>query len=257
MRYISLIALLLATTACTSSNSGPGVDYLQSVAAVAVSNAARPAKDIEMDKHRRPADTIGFFKIEPGMQVLDIFAGGGYYTEILSYHVGETGSVTMYNNNPWDQFVQKQVAERLKGNRLQNVEPLTVEPHELDQVTRQFDAAIFILGMHDIYYEDNANGWPAIDPRKFLLNIQRLVRPGGILGIIDHNGAPGSDPAESGKTVHRVDPARVIADLEAAGFRLEEESDLLRNPNDDLTSPVFDADRRWKTDRSVLRFRRK
>ena len=190
------------------------------------------------------------------MKVLDVFGGGGYYAEILSYLVGPEGSVTLYNYNPWDNFVTKQVAERLKEDRLPNVESLTVEPNELMHVSDQYDAALFILGMHDIYYEDLANGWPAINTEVFLQDIQRLIKPGGILGIIDHNAA-GTDPVEVGQTLHRVDPRRIIDDLEAVGFKFESSSDLLRNPQDDLTTLVFSPQLRWRSDRSVLRFRKR
>ena len=180
----------------------------------------------------------------------------GYYTEIISYLVGPSGSVTLYNNNPWDNFVGDQVKQRLIDNRLPNVKALTVEPAELSEVTEQYDSAIFILGMHDLYYEDKANGWPLIDVGSFLANIHRLVAPGGTLGVIDHNAAPGSDPAIVGQALHRIDPARIIKVLESVGFKLEDQSDVLRNPNDDLTGLVFNPEFRWQSDRSVLRFRR-
>ena len=173
-----------------------------------------------------------------------------------SYLVGPSGSVTLYNNNPWDNFVGDQVKQRLIDNRLPNVEALTVEPAELSEVTEQYDSAIFMLGMHDLYYEDKANGWPLIDVGSFLANIHRLVAPGGTLGVIDHNAAPGPDPAIVGQALHRIDPARIIKVLESDGFKLEDQSDVLRNPNDDLTGLVFNPEFRWQSDRSVLRFRR-
>ena len=222
----------------------------------AVDNPARSETDTALDEKRKPAEVLTFFRIKPGMKVLDIFAGGGYYAEMLSYVVGETGSVTLYNNNPWDNFVNKQVADRLKDNRLPNVNALTLEPAELDTVDGQYDAAIFVLGMHDLYYEDSDNGWPAIDVSGFLQQIHRLIKPGGTLGIIDHNAAAGTDAAVVGKSLHRVDPARVIADLESAGFVLEKKSGILANPDDDHTMLVFDASMRWQSDRSVLRFKK-
>lgn len=255
MRITISLLLVLMFSAC-SSTTGPSQEYLAAQAAVAVSNPARPATDQDLDQYRKPSQVLGFLGIQPGMQVIDIFGGGGYYTEIVSYLVGDSGRVTLYNNNPWNQFVRKQVDERLKDNRLANVNSLIAEPHELSEVSDQYDAGLFIMGMHDIYYEDAANGWTAIDPRGFLLNIQRLIRPGGVLGIIDHNALAGTDPAETGKTLHRMDPARIIADVEAAGFTLEAESDLLRNAEDDLTGLVFAPELRWRTDRSLLKFRK-
>ena len=60
---------------------------------------------------------------------------------------------------------------------------------------------------------------------------------------------------ETGGTLHRIDPAIVIEDMTAAGFELEGQSDLLRNPDDDHSKSVFDPELRGKTDRFVMRFR--
>ena len=222
----------------------------------AVENPARTEKDRNLDAKRKPSEVLEFFGIKPGMNVLDVFGGGGYYSEILSYLVGKDGSVTLYNNSPWNDFVNKSVTERLRDNRLPNVKRVVLEPADLDGVEEKFDAAIFVLGMHDIYYVDEENGWPAIDKEGFLANIHKLLIKGGVLGIVDHNAAPGTDPSIVGKSAHRIDPAIVIKDVQAAGFTLESETDILRNPDDNLETLVFDESIRWQSDRSVLKFRK-
>jgi predicted methyltransferase len=245
---------MLTLTGCMSS--GTSREDIQADVEAAVANPARPENDIKLDDKRKPVEVLTFFQVQPGMKVIDVFGGGGYYTEILSHLVGDSGSVTLYNNNPWNNFVTKQVSERLADNRLPNVNALTVEPEALANVTEQYDAALFILGMHDIYYEDLENGWTAINVGQFLSDIHKLLKPGGVLGIVDHNAASGTDAAVVGKTLHRVDPVRIIEDLEAAGFQLEGESGALQNPGDDLTELVFKPELRWQSDRSVLRFRK-
>lgn len=222
----------------------------------ALTNENRSEADITSDAQRRPGEVLRFFKIQPGMQVFDVFAGGGYYSELLSYVVGPGGSVVLYNNDPWNQFVSKAVEARLVDNRLPNVERKIATPESLLDIDAQYDAAIFILGMHDIYYADSDSGWVAIDKDKFLKGIHGLLKDGGILGVIDHNAAAGSDAAKSGKDLHRVDPAIIIRDLEAVGFHLEATSDILRNAEDDVSTLVFLPENRWKTDRSVMRFRK-
>lgn len=224
--------------------------------AAALSHAERSEADKALDSARKPAEVIEFFGIEPGMAVFDIFAGGGYYTEILSRVVGEDGFVTHYNNRPWDAFVAKAVEERFGNDRLPNVDTFVAPPEDLVDVPDKYDAAIFVLGMHDIYYADSENNWPLIDKERFLRGIYQLIDDGGVLGVIDHNAAPGSDPAETGKSVHRIDPDVIIRDLEAAGFTLEARSDILANPDDSYDVSVFDDSMRRKTDRSVLRFRK-
>ncbi|XOV87508.1 MAG: class I SAM-dependent methyltransferase [Pseudomonadota bacterium] len=227
-----------------------------SIPAIAANAPPRSAADLALDASRKPLAVLDFFGIEPGMAVLDIFAGGGYYTELLSQRVGADGFVTHYNNQPWNDFVGKAVEERLGNDRLPNVDRYVAAPEDLVELPDQYDAAIFVLGMHDIYYADPDNGWVPIDRDRFLRGIYNVIAEGGVLGVIDHNAAPGSDPAIVGKTLHRIDPAILIRDLTAVGFTLEASSDLLRNGADDHTGSVFDPALRWATDRSVLRFRK-
>ena len=148
------------------------------------------------------------------------------------------------------------MTERLNDNRLPNVKRVVLEPADLDNLEGKFDAAIFVLGMHDIYYVDEGNGWPAIDKEGFLSNIYRLLNDGAVLGIVDHNAAPGTDPSVVGKSVHRVDHAVIIRDVQTVEFTFEGESNILRNPEDRLEISVFDQSISRRTDRSVLKFRK-
>jgi predicted methyltransferase len=108
---------------------------------------------------------------------------------------------------------------------------------------------------HDVYFVNEAIGWSAIDGPKLLAELYAAMRPGAKLGLIDH-AAPAGSPPETGGTLHRIDPAVVKRDFEAAGFVLESESDMLRNPTDDFSKGVFDPAVRGRTDRFVLLFRR-
>ena len=96
----------------------PAVDPI--VAAVA--DATRPAADVLRDEGRRPAEVLAFFGVQPGMQVLDVFAGGGYYTEILSHLLGPDGRVTMFNNQAYVDFTQAELDARFADGRLPNVD---------------------------------------------------------------------------------------------------------------------------------------
>lgn len=217
----------------------------------AVNNPARPQADSERDANRKPAEVLAYFDIRPGMRVLDIFAGGGYYTEILSYLVGDTGSVTLFNNGGWDGFAGAGVAERLAGNRLPNVESVVAEPEQMAFAMESYDAALFILGFHDLYYADT--GWPAIDAKAFLASIFNSIKPNGVVGIVDHAAEPGVSVAVA-NTLHRIDPAVIRADMTQAGFRYVGESDILRNPQDNRNLPMSDPSIRGNTDRVVMLF---
>lgn len=74
--------------------------------------------------------------------------------------------------------------------------------------------------------------------------------------MIDANAPAGADNRVIGESLHRVDPAAVIKDIEAAGFVLEAQGEFLRNPDDDLSTSVFLPQNRYNTDRSVLKFKK-
>ena len=221
----------------------------------AVARDARTADDREQDAGRKPAEVLQFFGIKPGMRVLDLFAGGGYYTELLSYVVSPTGSVIAHTNNAYLGFVGERFNARLENNRLPNVEVLIAENNELELPARDLDAVLMILSYHDLYYVNPADGWAKIDGPRLLAELYEALKPGGILGIVDHHAETGA-PSETGGTVHRIDPGIVIAEVEAAGFVLEDRSEILRNMDDDYSRNVFDPEVRGKTDRFVLRFRK-
>ena len=82
------------------------------------------------------------------------------------------------------------------------------------------------------------------------------MKPGAVVGIIDHAASPGGDTRATVEKLHRIDPAVVRADFERAGFVLEGTSDMLRNPADERTLNVFDPQIRGKTDRFVFKFRK-
>lgn len=220
-----------------------------------IADTGRPAEDRERDAERKPAEVLQFFGISPGMRVLDLYAGSGYYSELLSGVVRPGGSVVAHTNSAYLGFVGEPFQARLKNNRLPNVEVLIAENNELELPQESFDAVLMILTYHDIYYANPVNGWPKIDGPRLLAELYEGMKPGAVLGIVDHYAEPGS-PRETGGTVHRIDPGIVIAELEAAGFVLEEKGDFLRNMEDDYGRNVFDPEVRGKTDRFVLRFRK-
>jgi predicted methyltransferase len=224
--------------------------------AAAVATPGRLASDREQDSSRKPAEVLEFFGVQPGMSVLDLYAGRGYFTELLAAVVGPTGRVVAHNNTPYLSGTTAEWSERMADpQRLTNVERLTAENNELDLAPAQFDFALLSAVYHDVYFADEANGWAAIDGPKLLAELLTALKPGAKIGLIDHAAAPAA-PAETGGTLHRIDPELVKRDFAAAGFVLEAESDVLRNPADDLSKAVYDPAVRGRTDRFMLRFRR-
>lgn len=248
---ILIVFSLIALYGCAQQ---PATSTTESVRVV-LADPGRLEGDSEADSRRKPDEVLTFFGIRPGMRVLEMFAGGGYYTEILSGVVGEQGSVVAHNNAPYLVYAKAQLDRRFTPGRLSNVERLTAENNQLELDERSFDAALFILAYHDVYWVNDAVGWPAIDGPVLLAEVFAALRPGAVVGVVDHVAAGGSG-IDSIQNMHRIDPALLRRDFEAAGFVFEDESDVLRNPDDDLSQPMSAPEIRGRTDRFVYRFRR-
>jgi predicted methyltransferase len=218
-------------------------------------HSARRPVDLEQDERRNALEVLNFFGILPGMVVLDLYSGGGYYAELLSIVVGPDGLVVAHNNTSYLEFASDELAARYSEGRLNNAERLIAENNQLELAANRFDAVIMIKSYHDVYLVSDEMGWSAVDRPKLLQEIFSALKPGGVLGIVDHAADPGGQP-ESGSALHRIDPAVIRRDMAAAGFRFEAESNVLHNPDDDHSLTVFDPSVSGRTDRAVLRFRK-
>jgi predicted methyltransferase len=244
MRAAAWIAVSCAWGATGAAADGAAL-------AEALAGPGRSAEDRARDAGRRPADVIAFLDIRPGMTVIDLIAAGGYYTEVLSLAVGPTGRVYAQNNEYVLKIREgandKAMTARLAGGRLANVERLDREIVELGVAPGSVDAALTALNFHDVY---NGRGPEAAS--RFLEAVYAILKPGGVLGLIDHAGRPDADNTE----LHRIDEALVGPIARAAGFEIEATSDLLRNPGDDRSMNVFDPSIRGRTDRFLMRLRK-
>ena len=221
----------------------------------AINDPRRSAADRERDGRRQAREVLRFFGIRPGMTVLDMYSGGGYYTELLAYLVGNTGRVVAHNNTPYQRFAKAEIEARYADGRLPNVELLIGENNELELPAETFDAVLMILAYHDVYFVNEDMGWTEVDGPAMLAEIYVSMNPGAVLGIVDHAAASGA-PASTGGTLHRLDPELIKREIMAAGFLYDGESDVLRNFEDDHTQPVFDESIRGRSDRVVMRFRK-
>jgi len=219
----------------------------------ALRNALRPQTDIDRDARSRPKEVLGFFGVKPGMTVVDLFGGGGYYTEIISRVVGPRGKVYLHNNAEYLNFVGKDVEQRLEGSRLPNVVRLDAEIGELGMEDASVDLVIMIMTYHDVYYTTDA--W-SIDPISFFGEVRAMMKPGAVLGIVDHAAAPGTGN-HAVQAMHRIDEKFAIEDITSRGFELVGSLDVLHDPADDHTLNVFEPAIRGKTDQFVLKFVKK
>jgi len=216
-----------------------------------VNNPARSDADRQRDERSKPAQMMAFMGVTPGMAVLDVFSGGGYYSELLSHVVGEDGQVHAHTNKAYQSFVGTQYDVRFADDRLPNVVQHLAEADDLNVDGDSFDLAIMVMSYHDVYYTDT--NWPAIDAENFLSQIYDAIKPGGTLVVIDHVAKSGTRDTAA-QDFHRIDPEFARQDFEGAGFEFVEASRALHNPEDDHSVSSFDPAIRGNTDKFAFRF---
>jgi predicted methyltransferase len=249
MRILALAALALALAAPAGATPRPAdVD-------AAVAAPGRPEAQVRLDESRKPAQMLRFLGLRRGDRALDLFAGSGYWSELMARAVGPEGRVTAWlalaETGPRSRAAWAELTGRQKNAAF------FVTPNDaLALPANAFDAALINLNYHDVYWESAKDGFRRTDPDAFLKTVFAALKPGGAILVIDHVGAPGEDPRALADRLHRIDPAVIKADFARAGFVLDGESDLLRNPADDHSKLVFDPAIRGKTDRVVYRFRK-
>jgi len=251
MRIFALTALALALAAPAAARPTAAPADIDA----AVADPARPEAAVKLDAGRKPAAVLKFAGLKRGDHALDLFGGSGYFTEIMARAVGPDGRVVAWL--PLSELDDKGRAAwaELKG-RVSNASFFVTPNDALALPEGAFDFAMINLDYHDVYWESAKFGFRRMDPEGFLKTVYAALKPGATIAVIDHVGEPGSDPRMLADKLHRIDPAVIKADFQRAGFVLEGESDLLRNPADDHSKLVFDKAIRGNTDRVFYRFRK-
>jgi predicted methyltransferase len=209
----------------------------------AVHSPDRPAADQQLDPGRKPEQMLAFFGIEPGMKVADLWAAGGYTTELLARAVGPSGKVYSQNGEADDAW-KGRIKEPGMSEIVELQKPFTNPDEILPVPPGSLDAVICNMNYHDMV------GF-GYDTAKINAAVLNSLKPGGIYGIVDNSAAPGSG-ARDVSTLHRIDEAYEVNQIKSAGFVLQAASDALRNPKDDRTWLVFQH--RGEQDRFMLKF---
>jgi len=253
MSCSAIMFSLFLTSPCPQ---GGGVETNEAIAN-AIANPQRPAQDVARDTGRKPDKVLSFFEIKPGMTVFEMFAGGGYYTELLDSLVGEEGKVIAHNNQAYMAFIGDAHQKRHAGGRLTNTETILSEADDLEFEDNSLDAALLVLTWHDFLFANKDQDWQDIDEYLLLDKLCTAMKPGAVLGLVDHVANPGGAAAEVAQGLHRIDPQLVRDNFSDTCFTLDAEAQFLRNKDDDHTLSVFDQSIRGKTDRFVYKFVRK
>jgi len=217
-------------------------------AAAAIADLGRPAADTARDAARKPAEMIAFAQLKPGQNVLELLPGGGYFTRIFSKVLGPSGHLYAAVPDPKGQDAEPAAAEIAAQPGYANVTVVPIQP--LPKMP-PLDAIWTSWNYHDLHLSRVHVDMAQVDKGWFA-----LLKPGGIVVIVDHAAVPGSPPVETADKLHRIDPAVVKAEMTGAGFVFDGETNVLANPADPHTMIVFDASIRGKTDQFAYRFRK-
>jgi predicted methyltransferase len=258
-----VVATLFVVAGCQSEAPAPAQPPAETKAAAPdldpdigqaiLSNPIRTQEARDRDPRSKPEVILRLLDLKPGDHAIDFFGGSGYYTDLMAGMAGEEGEIILHNNSPFHTFVEEKVQPRYVDNQIPGIRYLKSEVDDLQLEPESLDAALIVMAYHDLYYYNPGIGFGDIDVPLFFSQIRAALKPGGRLVIVDHSAVPGSgkQPAQQ---LHRIDEEFAIQDIESHGFKLVETSDALRNPDDDRSKMVFDAEFRGKTDRFILRF---
>ncbi|HEY4122508.1 MAG TPA: hypothetical protein VGM56_31810 [Byssovorax sp.] len=191
----------------------------------------RPA-DVARDAYRHPRETMEFFGFKPTMTVVDVGPGEGWYTEILAPALAAKGRYVATNTDPNGPADKRPTfyGQRFKAflehapEAYGKVQTIVIDSKApklgLDGTA---DMVLIMRGVHGMKNNGLYGAW--------LAEISKALKPGGVLGIVEHRAAAGADPTASAKKGY-LPEAWVIAETEAAGFKLAGKSEINANPKD-------------------------
>jgi predicted methyltransferase len=241
-------AALLLSTAMADAKGATA----PSAAAAAIADKNRPAEDTARDADRKPAEMIAFAGIKPGMVVVDLIPGKGYFSRIFSDAVGPNGHVYSFEPTEFDAaFVKHNIP--VPSGTMPNYPNDTFIHASIAKlpVPQMADVIWTSQNYHDLH--DSFTG--PVDLAVFNKAVYAALKPGGVFIVLDHAAVPGSGIAAT-DTLHRIDPAVVKKEVMAAGFKFAGESEVLRNPADDHSKLVFDKSIRGHTDQFIYKFQK-
>ncbi len=166
--------------------------------------------DPTRDEWQKPDEVVAALKLSPGMTVADLGAGTGYFNRRLSEAVGPEGKVLAVDIEP---AMVKHMQERAEQEKTPNVTPILARPADPKLPMGGVDLVLIVDTYH--HFDDRL---------QYFQRLKRAMKPGGRLAIIDFHKRElpvGPDPD------HKLEREQVVAEMEAAGWRLEREPDFL------------------------------
>jgi predicted methyltransferase len=225
----------------------------------AVDGEWRSAENRERDRYRHPVATLQFFGIQPGMTVIELAPGGGWYTEILAPFLNESGHLIEAASPKFEQKIQ---ANPAVFGHIVKVIPFSPPLKAALGEANSTDMVLTFRSAHD-WLNDSPATLNAVFKAAF-----DVLKPGGTFGVVEHRAKPFADAVQSSKLLHRIPEDYLIALGLDAGFRLHGVSEINANPQDpetvnvhrlrpDLVGPKSERARMeaiGESDRMTLRF---
>jgi predicted methyltransferase len=245
--------LMLAAAAAVILSAGAAVAATPANIAAAVADKGRPAADTARDVNRKPAEMLEFAGVKPGMTVVDLIPGGGYFTRVFAKAVGPKGTVYAVGGPP------RPVTDPAKPPPTPAQDTIAADPNyaNVKSVHVPFQALAIPTKADLVWTSQNyhdLHNVPNLDMIAFDKAVFEALKPGGEFIVLDHVANPGDPKVTS--TLHRIDPATVKAEVTAAGFKFEGESTVLKNPADDHTKGIRDGFSQGQTDQFIYKFRK-
>ena len=264
VHWIHVLGLSLGLL-CAGAHAAPDL-------AAVMAGEHRSAENRARDVWRHPGETLAFFGVQPGMTVVELWPGAGWYTEILAPWLREEGRLYAAH------FPRETDQDYYRRGRAAFDGKLAAQPQLYDRVivTELAPPAVTEVappGSADaVLTFRNLHNWYGQGAEVAVLKAAfTALKPGGVLGVVDHRAAPGTS-AERMKKSGYLSEETVIAAAQAAGFELEARSEINANPRDTHDHPkgvwtlpptlaLGDVDREQylaigESDRMTLRFRK-
>jgi predicted methyltransferase len=203
----------------------PAAVKVDAALATAVANPARADGNRLRDAHRHPAETLAFFGVRPGMTVIEIVPGGGYYTEILAPYLKAGGGKYIGTGN--------QVAATSDQAKwgTQTYVPFSATSGALAPAGSA-DMVLTFRNIHNWMWQPNM-----LD--KAMADFAAALKPGGVLGVEEHRADPRPETVANGRSASDgyVSKATIVAAARKAGLVLEAEAEINANPKDTKDHP--------------------
>ncbi|WP_258808280.1 class I SAM-dependent methyltransferase [Pseudidiomarina sp. CB1] len=238
LAMITLAASVSLLAAC-SENTDSADTSAMSLEQAVNNNPARSADNLSRDRHRHPIETLTFFEVEPDMTVVEIWPGGGWYTEILAPYLKEQGKLYAAH------FPQSETREYYVNSRQAFNERVAKDPAFSKIVVTEFaplenseiapagsaDRVLTFRNLHNWYMNAGEDGVKAA-----FATFYKALKPGGILGVVDHR-LPESRPNTHMDSSGYMKQSLAVRAAEAAGFVFVKASDINANPDDNADHP--------------------